>query len=48
MLAALGAARGGIPFFSSTPPAPALVVWSLAYVGVVLGGAVLAFGRRDL
>jgi ABC-type transport system involved in multi-copper enzyme maturation permease subunit len=48
MLAALGAARGGIPFFSSTPPATALVVWSLAYVGVVLGGAVLAFGRRDL
>src|SRR6266852_100881 len=29
LLAVLGAARGGIPFFSSTPPPPALVIWSL-------------------
>jgi ABC-type transport system involved in multi-copper enzyme maturation permease subunit len=48
MLAVLGVARGGIPFFSTLPPPPALVVWSLAYVLVVLGGAVLAFGKRDL
>ncbi len=48
LLAVLGAARGGIPFFSSTPPAPALVVWSLGYVVVILAGAVLAFRRRDL
>jgi Cu-processing system permease protein len=48
LLAAFGAARGGIPFFSSTPPTTALVVWSVAYVAVVLGGAVLAFRRRDL
>ena len=48
LLAVLGAGRGGIPFFSATPPAMALVVWSVAYVGVVLGGAVLAFRRRDL
>jgi Cu-processing system permease protein len=48
MLAVLGAARGGIPFFSSAPPATALVVWSLGYVVVILGGAVLAFRRRDL
>jgi ABC-type transport system involved in multi-copper enzyme maturation permease subunit len=48
MLAALGVARGGIPFFSTTPPAVALVLWSLAYVGVMLGGAVLAFRARDL
>jgi Cu-processing system permease protein len=48
LLAVLGAARGGIPFFSSTPPAPALVLWSLGYVIVVLSGAVLAFRRRDL
>ena len=46
--AAMGAARGGIPFFSPNPPTPALLVWSLAYVALVLGGAVLAFRRRDL
>jgi Cu-processing system permease protein len=48
LLAVMGSARGGIPFFSSSPPAPALVVWSLGYVAVVLGGAVLAFRGRDL
>jgi Cu-processing system permease protein len=48
MLAMLGASRGGIPFFSTLPPPPALVIWSLGYVVVVLGGAVLAFRKRDL
>jgi ABC-type transport system involved in multi-copper enzyme maturation permease subunit len=48
MLAVLGAARGGIPFFSTLPPPPALVFWSLGYVAVVLSGAVLAFRARDL
>jgi len=48
MLAVMGVARGGIPFFSTTPPATALVLWSLAYVGVMLSGAVLAFKVRDL
>jgi ABC-type transport system involved in multi-copper enzyme maturation permease subunit len=48
ILAVTGVARGGLPFFSSTPPATALVVWSLAYIGVMLGGAVLAFKVRDL
>jgi ABC-2 type transport system permease protein len=48
MLAALGATRGGIPFFSTLPPPPALIWWSLGYVVVVLGGAVLAFRARDL
>jgi ABC-type transport system involved in multi-copper enzyme maturation permease subunit len=48
LLAVMGVARGGIPFFASTPPTTALVVWSLAYVGVVITGAVLAFRRRDL
>lgn len=48
MLAVLGVGRGGIPFFSATPPAAALVVWSIAYVGVMLGSAVLAFRARDL
>src|SRR5205823_13818312 len=48
MLAVLGASRGGIPFFSTLPPAPPLIWWSVAYVVVVLTGAVLAFRRRDL
>jgi len=48
MLALMGASRTGIPFFSTLPPPPALVIWSLGYVVVVLGGAVLAFKSRDL
>jgi Cu-processing system permease protein len=48
MLAVLGASRGGIPFFSTLPPPPAIVIWSLGYVVVILGGAVLAFRSRDL
>ena len=47
LLVVVSAARG-IPFFSTSPPATALVVWSVAYVAVVLGGAVLTFRRRDL
>ena len=48
LLGVLGAARAGIPFFSSAPPPVALIVWSIGYVMVVLGGAVLAFRGRDL
>jgi Cu-processing system permease protein len=48
MLAVLGASRGGIPFFSTLPPTPALILWSMGYVVVVLGGAVFAFRTRDL
>jgi Cu-processing system permease protein len=48
MLSALGAARGGIPFFSTDPPAAPLIIWSIGYVLVVMAGAVLAFRRRDL
>jgi ABC-type transport system involved in multi-copper enzyme maturation permease subunit len=48
VLAAFGIAQRAIPFFSTTPPATPLVVWSLGYVVVVLCGAVLAFRRRDL
>lgn len=48
LLAISGAARGGIPFFSASPPTLALVVWSLGYVALVLLGATLAFSRRDL
>jgi ABC-type transport system involved in multi-copper enzyme maturation permease subunit len=48
MLAVFGASRGGIPFFSTLPPPPALIIWSIGYVVVVLGAAVLAFRARDL
>ena len=48
ILATLSSARGGIPFFSTSPPAVAMVVWAVAYVGVLLSGAVLAFRARDL
>jgi hypothetical protein len=48
LLALMSAARGGIPFFSANPPTSALVLWAVAYVVVVLGGAVLAFRGRDL
>jgi ABC-type transport system involved in multi-copper enzyme maturation permease subunit len=48
LLTMFSATRGGIPFFSTSPPPSALVVWSLGYVLVVLGGATLAFRRRDL
>jgi ABC-type transport system involved in multi-copper enzyme maturation permease subunit len=47
-LAALGATRGGIPFFSALPPPPALIGWAVGYVVVVLGGAILTFRARDL
>src|SRR5438105_11662747 len=48
VLPAMTTARGGIPFFSATPPTTALVVWSVGYVIVVLCGAILAFRQRDL
>jgi len=48
MLTLLGPVRGGIPFFSTTPPPTALIVWSIGYVAVVLASAVLAFRARDL
>jgi ABC-2 type transport system permease protein len=48
VLTVTGAARGGIPFFSSVPVAPALVGWAVGYVVVVLVGAMLCFSRRDL
>jgi Cu-processing system permease protein len=48
MLAALGGARGGIPFFSTDPPTTALILWSVAYVAVVLAAAVTTFRNRDL
>ena len=43
LLAVMGAAGGGIPFFASAPPTTAMLAWSVGYVVVVLGGALLAF-----
>jgi ABC-type transport system involved in multi-copper enzyme maturation permease subunit len=48
LLATLGTARNGIPFFSAYPPPLAMIVWSLGYVVAILAGATLAFRRRDL
>jgi ABC-type transport system involved in multi-copper enzyme maturation permease subunit len=45
---AMGGPGDNIPFFSSTPPAPALIVWSVGYVGVVLIAAIVSFRQRDL
>jgi Cu-processing system permease protein len=41
-------AGDGIPLFGSTPPAPALLLWSAAYVAASLILALRAFRRRDL
>jgi Cu-processing system permease protein len=37
-----------LPFGSTTPIAPALLAWAVAYPAACLGLAVAAFGRRDL
>jgi ABC-type transport system involved in multi-copper enzyme maturation permease subunit len=47
-LAALGATRGGIPFFSALPPPAPLIWWAVGYVLAVLLGAIAAFRARDL
>jgi Cu-processing system permease protein len=38
----------GLPFASTTPMAPAMLTWALAYPAACLGVAVAAFRRRDL
>jgi ABC-type transport system involved in multi-copper enzyme maturation permease subunit len=48
MLAAMGAARTGLPFFAIAPPSSGLILWSVGYVAIVLAGAIVAFSRRDL
>jgi len=49
------AASGGLgpradanPFYAAAPPATAFIVWSVAWVALVLGLAVVALSRRDL
>jgi Cu-processing system permease protein len=48
LLAVMSAAGAGSPFFASAPPTTAMLAWSVAYVAVVLAGALLAFRKRDL
>jgi Cu-processing system permease protein len=48
LLAMTGLARGGVPFFSNVPIAPALLYWAIAYTGLALVLAMLVFRRRDL
>jgi Cu-processing system permease protein len=38
----------GLPFASTTPMAPAMLTWALAYPAACIGLAVAAFRRRDL
>ena len=37
-----------LPFASTTPIAPAMLAWAIAYPTACLGVAVAAFRRRDL
>jgi ABC-type transport system involved in multi-copper enzyme maturation permease subunit len=41
-------AQAANPFFAGAPPPTEFVVWSVAWVAVVLGLAVVSLGRRDL
>ena len=36
------------PFYAATPPPLPFVVWSVAWIAIVLGAATWAFERRDL
>jgi ABC-2 type transport system permease protein len=36
------------PFYAATPPPPPFVIWSIVWMGLVLGAATWWFGRRDL
>jgi Cu-processing system permease protein len=40
--------EGGLPFGSTSPIAPAMLTWALAYPAACLALAVAAFRRRDL
>jgi ABC-type transport system involved in multi-copper enzyme maturation permease subunit len=43
-----GAAQAANPFFAGAPPPTEFIVWSVAWVAIVLGLAVLSLRRRDL
>jgi Cu-processing system permease protein len=44
----VGQGDPGLPFASTTPIAPAMLTWALAYTATCIGLAVAAFRRRDL
>jgi Cu-processing system permease protein len=44
----VGGGQPGLPFASTTPLAPAMLTWALAYPAACVGVAVAAFRRRDL
>ena len=43
-----GRASSGNPFFVTNGPAPAYIVWSVAWIAVILGIAIWSFNRREL
>jgi ABC-type transport system involved in multi-copper enzyme maturation permease subunit len=43
-----GPAQAANPFFAGAPPPTEFLLWSIAWVGLVLGLAVISLGRRDL
>jgi ABC-type transport system involved in multi-copper enzyme maturation permease subunit len=47
-LAGLDAPSEANPFFASTPPPTAFLLWSGVWIALVLGGAVVSLARRDL
>ncbi len=47
LLASLGP-NGGVPFFSTAPPPPALIVWSILYVALLVAATIRSFSTRDL
>jgi ABC-type transport system involved in multi-copper enzyme maturation permease subunit len=43
-----GSVTGVNPFFAASPPPTAFIAWSIVWVAIVLGLAVLSLSRRDL
>jgi ABC-type transport system involved in multi-copper enzyme maturation permease subunit len=43
-----GVAAGGNPFFVADPPEPLYLLWTIAWIAVMLGIAVWSFGRREV
>ncbi len=46
--AGAGPQIAAFPFFADSPPAPAFIAWSIAWVVIVLVGAAIGFARNDL
>lgn len=45
---AAGAAVSSNPFFAADPPEPLYVMWTIAWIALLLGIAVWSFGRREV